>query len=349
MFNSLNCLGKRNGNKSPLLGGSLERGASMKKFNSPDTAKKRSILKKDTLYKEETEKLISDNYHKNVAETSVSLTGSAFVPITTSSYYSSGTSFTPATKPLKAVPKSGSKTHAQPIKFVGLDDETESLASGRGSPLLSISHAHDASFASIGAQRHPPLSPSLSRTLQFPDTPPLPDGALDRRHTFHDCDLFGQSEVAPVNSSTTSGSPAHSGGHRIHRVPSYCANTSTYGPSRSSTPTTTAAPTSTVTTTTAPPSKSELANSVVGLPLLLATVPIVSPISSSQSVSSSNYQTSRDDTTALQPDAARESHHRPLLAQSSLQSTTDDDSVFGHENQQSFMSRQSSKESATLS
>lgn len=321
----------------------------MKKFNSPDTAKKRSILKKDTLYKEETEKLISDNYYRNVAETSVSLTGSAFVPITTSSIYSSGTSFTPATKPLKAVPKSGSKTHAQPIKFVGLDDETESLASGRGSPLLSISHAHDASFASSGAQRHPPLSPSLSRTLQFPDTPPLPDGALDRRHTFHDCDLFGQSEVAPVNSSTTSGSPAHSGGHRIHRVPSYCANTSTYGPSRSSTPTTTAAPTSTVTTTTAPPSKSELANSVVGLPLLLATVPIVSPISSSQSVSSSNNQTSRDDTTALQPDVARESHHRPLLAQSSLQSTTDDDSVFGHENQQSFMSRQSSKESATLS
>lgn len=321
----------------------------MKKFSSPDTAKKRSILKKDTLYKEETEKLISDNYHKNLAETSVSLTGSAFVPITASSIYSSGTSFTPATKPLKAVPKSGSKTHAQPIKFVGLDDETESLASGRGSPLLSISHAPDASFASSGAQRHPPLSPSLSQTLQFPDTPPLPDGALDRRHTFHDCDLFGQSEVAPVNSSTTSGSPAHSGGHRIHRVPSYCANTSTYGPSRSSTPTTTIASTSTVTTTTAPPSKSELANSVVGLPLLLATVPIVSPISSSQSVSSSNNQTSRDDTTALQPDAVRESHHRPLLAQSSLQSTTDDDSVFGHENQQSFMSRQSSKESATLS
>ena len=346
---SLQYLGKRNGNKSPLFGGSLERGSSLKKFNSPDTAKKRSILKKDTLYKEETEKLISDNYHKNVAETSVSLTGSAFVPITASNIHaSSGASFTPAPKPLKAaVPKSGSKTHAQPIKFVGLDDETESLASGRGSPLLSISHAPDASFTSSGAQRHPPLSPSLSRTLQFPDTPPLPDGALDRRHTFHDCDLFGQSEVAPVNSSTTSGSPAHSGGHRIHRVPSYCANTSTYGPSRSSTPTTTVA--SSTVTTTAPPSKSELANSVVGLPLLLATVPIVSPISSSQNVSSSNNQTSRDDTTALQPDAAGESHHRPLLAQPSLQSTTDDDSVFGHENQQSFMSRQSSKESATLS
>lgn len=321
----------------------------MKKFNSPDTAKKRSILKKDTLYKEETEKLISDTYNKSVAETSASLTGSAFVPITSSNIHASiGTSFTPATKPLKAIgPKSGSKTHAQPIKFVGLDDDTESLASGRGSPLLSISHAPDASLPSCGAQRHPPLSPSLSRTLQFPDTPPLPDGALDRRHTFHDCDLFGHSDVAPVNSSTTSGSPAHSGGHRIHRVPSYCANTSTYGPSRSSTPTTTAV-TSTV-TTSAPPSKSELANSVVGLPLLLATVPIVSPISSAQNISSSVNQTSRDDTTALQPDAAVESHHRPLLAQPSLQSTTDDDSVFGHENQQSIMSRQSSKESATLS
>lgn len=326
----------------------MERGASMKKFNSPDTAKKRSILKKDTLYKEETEKLISDTYNKNVAETSACLTGSAFVPITSSNVHAStGTSFTPAIKPHKAIgPKSGSKTHAQPIKFVGLDDDTDSLASGRGSPLFSISHAPDASLPGSGAHRHPPLSPSLSRTLQFPDTPPLPDGALDRRHTFHDCEIFGQSEVAPVNSSMTSGSPAHSGGHRIHRVPSYCANTSTYGPSRSSTPTTTAA-TSTV-APSAPPSKSELANSVVGLPLLLATVPIVSPISSSQSTSANN-QISRDDATALQPDLARKSHHRPLLAQQSLQSTTDDDSVFGHENQQSFMSRQSSKESATLS
>lgn len=321
----------------------------MKKFNSPDTAKKRSILKKDTLYKEETEKLISDTYNKNVADASAGVLGSAFVPITSSSIHAScGTSFTPATKPLKAIgPKSGSKTHAQPIKFVGLDDDTESLASGRGSPLLSISHAPDTPLPS-STQRHPPLSPSMSRTLQFPDTPPLPDGALDRRHTFHDCDLFGQSDVAPVNSSTTSGSPAHSGGgHRIHRVPSYCANTATYGPSRSSTPTTTAA--SGTVTTSAPLSKSELANSVVGLPLLLATVPIVSPISSAQSNPSSTYQTSRDDTTALQPDAVGESHHRPLLAQPSLQSTTDDDSVFGHENQQSIMSRQSSKESATLS
>ncbi|KFM56524.1 hypothetical protein X975_01504, partial [Stegodyphus mimosarum] len=322
----------------------------MKKFNSPDTAKKRSILKKDTLYKEETEKLISDSYQKNVSESSE--TGSAFIPVTTSSIHApltiSGTSFVPTAKPLKAAigPKSGSKSHAQPIKFVGLDDDTESVASGRGSPSLSISHAPDTSFLSGGTQRHPPLSPSLSKTLQFPDTPPLPDGALDRRHTFQESDLFGQQDVAPVDSSTVSGSPAH-GGHRIHRVPSYCANTSTYGPSRSSTPTTTVAA-STV-TTTAPPSKSELANSVVGLPLLLATVPIVSPISSTPSNPSSAVQTCTDDKTALQPDAVVESHHPPLLAQPSQQSTTDEDSVFGHEPELSMMSRQSSKESATIS
>ncbi|KAF8782134.1 Potassium voltage-gated channel protein Shab like protein [Argiope bruennichi] len=333
--------GKKNGNKSPLLGGSLERGSSMKKFNSSDTAKKRSILKKDSLYKEETEKLISDNYHKSTTEGS-DVTGSAFIPISKFNIHDTFSSSGPSSKAHKPIgPKSSSKSHAQPIKFVSLDDETESLASGRGSPSLSVSHAPDSSMFSATTQRHPPLSPSQSKTLQFPNTPRLPDGALDRRHTFQDGDLFTQ-DVAPVDSSTTSGSPAHSGGHRIHRVPSYCANTSTYGPPRVAPP-----PTSATASTSAPPaqpSKSELENSVVGLPLLLATVPIVSPITSTTHNPS---QSSTDDKTALQPDAVVESRRPPLLPQPSQQSTTDDDSVFGHE-YQSMMSRQSSKESSTL-
>ncbi|GFW09618.1 potassium voltage-gated channel protein Shab [Trichonephila clavipes] len=329
--------GKKNGNKSPLLGGSLERGSSMKKFNSPDTAKKRSILKKDSLYKEETEKLISDNYHKSTTDGS-DAAGSAFIPISKFNIHDSYSPSGPISKAHKPIgPKSSSKSHAQPIKFVSLDDDTESLASGRGSPSLSVTHAPDTSMFSATSQRHPPLSPSHSRTLQFPNTPRLPDGALDRRHTFQDGDLFTQ-DVAPVDSSTTSGSPAHGGGHRIHRVPSYCANTSTYGPPRSSAP---AIPVSSP-APPAQPSKSELENSVVGLPLLLATVPIVSPITSSHNPS----QTSTDDKTALQPDAVVESRRPPLLPQPSQQSTTDDDSVFGHDYQS--MSRQSSKESATL-
>ncbi|XP_054717692.1 potassium voltage-gated channel subfamily B member 2-like [Uloborus diversus] len=331
---SFSVRGKRNGNKSPLLGGSLERGSSMKKFSSPDTAKKRSILKKDSLYKEETEKLISDSYHKSTTESSDTNAGSAFVPIgsrTHAPLTASVSCSTPSSKPLRAIgPKSSSKSHAQPIKFVGLDDDTESLASGRGSPSLSISYAPDAYYLSSGAQRHPPLSPSTSKRSS--ETPPLaPDGLQDG-------DLFGMQDVAPVDGSTTSGSPAH-GGHRIHRVPSYCANTSTYGPPRSSTPTT-----STVASTgAAPPSKSELANSVVGLPLLLAAVPIVSPIGSNPS---SGVQTDFDD---RRPGVESESRRPPLLSQASQQSTTDEDSVFGHDRQQSVMSRQSSKDSATLS
>ncbi|CAL1275850.1 unnamed protein product [Larinioides sclopetarius] len=332
--------GKKNGNKSPLLGGSLERGSSMKKFNSSDTAKKRSILKKDSLYKEETEKLISDNYYKSTTEGS-DVTASAFIPISKFNIHDTFSSSGPTSKAHKPIgPKSSSKSHAQPIKFVSLDDETESLASGRGSPSLSVSHAPDTSMFSATIHRHPPLSPSHSKTLQFPNTPRLPDGALDRRHTFQDGDLFAQ-DVAPVDSSTTSGSPAHSGGHRIHRVPSYCTNTSTYGPPRA------AASSSSATSTSAPPaqpSKSELENSVVGLPLLLATVPIVSPIASTTHNPS---QSSTEDKTALQPDAVVESRRPPLLPQPSQQSTTDDDSVFGHE-YQSMMSRQSSKESSTL-
>nr|XP_042899234.1 uncharacterized protein LOC107441203 isoform X1 [Parasteatoda tepidariorum] len=332
---------RKNGNKSPLLGGSLERGSSMKKFNSPDTSKKRSILKKDSLYKEETEKLISD--HKNAPDYSDMISGSAFVPISTSNIHDPFTSYTssvPSSKALKiAGPKTGSKSHAQPIKFVGLDDDSDS-ASGRGSPSFSISHCPDSTLLSSGMQRHQPLSPSLSRTLQFPD------GAPDRRHAFQDSDFFAQQDVAPVDGSTTSGSPAH-GGHRIHRVPSYCANTSTYGHGRSSSPATTVV--ANTTATPAQPSKSELANSVVGLPLLLATVPIVSPITSSTTNNNpSSCVAQTDDKTALQPDAVVESHRPPLLAQSSQQSTTDDDSVFGHDHQ-SIMSRQSSKDSATLS
>lgn len=179
----------------------------MRKFNGSDTAKKRSILKKDSLYKEETEKLISDNYHKGGTESgSESATGSAFVPISKDSF-----------KPHKPVVKA--KSHAQPIKFVGLDDDTDSQASGRGSPALSISHCPDVPW-----KPPPPFSPTHAKSLHFPDgTPDLMD------------------TTGSVDGSST-GSPAHH--HRIHRVPSYCANTSTYGPprERSTPPVTAVAP-----------------------------------------------------------------------------------------------------------
>ncbi|GIY73758.1 potassium voltage-gated channel protein Shab [Caerostris extrusa] len=281
------------------------------------TLQKRSILKKDSLYKEETEKLISDNYHKSTNEGSDS-TGSAFIPISKFNIHDTFSSSGPISKAHKPIgPRSSSKSHAQPIKFVSLDDDTESLASGeRFSSVTSVSHVPDTSMFIASSQRqHPPLSPSHSKTLQFPNTHRLPDAPQLRI------------------SSTWWWSQNTS-------CPSYCANTSTYGPPRSSAP---SAPTNT-STPPAQPSKSELENSVVGLPLLLATVPIVSPITSTTHNPS---QSSIEDKTALQPDAVVESRRPPLLPQPSQQSTTDDDSIFGHD-YQSMMSRQSSKESATL-
>lgn len=305
----------------------------MKKFNGSETAKKRSILKKDSLYKEETEKLISDNHHKGTTEGSDAM-GSAFVPISKFSIHDPyPSSSVRLHKPIGPKPK----THAQPIKFVGLDDDTDSLGSGRGSPALSVSHAPD-----IPWRPHPPLSPSHSRTLQFPSEShdsPIP---LDRR--FQDGEFF--------DADSTTGSPAHH--HRIHRMPSYCANTSTYGPSHHHHAGVNPSPPPLKTEVklqksepplAKPPQKSEppqskksseLANSVVGLPLLLATVPIVSPIQTS----------THPPNPALQPDASV--RRPPLEPQPSQQSTTDDDSVFGRD-YQNMMSRQASKESAALS
>lgn len=295
----------------------------MKKFNGSETTKKRSILKKDSLYKEETEKLISDNHHKGTTEGS-DVMGSAFVPISKSSIHDP---FLPSSsvrlhKPVGPKPK----THAQPIKFVGLDDDTDSMGSGRGSPALSVSHAPQ----DMQWRPHPPLSsPSHSRTLQFPDPrdSPVPGGG----------EFFDAAD-------SQSGSPAHH--HRIHRVPSYCANTSTYGPSHNPSPPPLrksepaaakiqkSEPAAAKPQSAAKSKNSELANSVVGLPLLLAAVPIVSPITAS---------------TNPNPPATRPETHRPsLVAQPSQQSTTDDDSLCGRD-YQNMMSRQSSKESSALS
>lgn len=127
-----------------------------KQVNSPEVGKKKSILKKsDGLHKEETEKLISDHVGgtgKPFLEVPIgsvttshgksnkddSLLAPMMTPVTGSALVGSGilggivgcvaslpssNSNVVARQPLKAIgPKTGTKPHAVPIKFVGIED-----------------------------------------------------------------------------------------------------------------------------------------------------------------------------------------------------------------------------------
>lgn len=131
----------KNINKSSLLLDSTEDGSSLGKKGSvsPDISRKKSILKKnDSCHKEETEKLIEDHnfktYSENNEETNLACTTtvntdliSTGLPVST---LCSAPCLTPTVtlsnvikQPLKAIgPKTGTKPHAQPIKFVGISD-----------------------------------------------------------------------------------------------------------------------------------------------------------------------------------------------------------------------------------
>ncbi|XP_067143965.1 LOW QUALITY PROTEIN: potassium voltage-gated channel subfamily B member 1-like [Centruroides vittatus] len=133
-------LGK-NINKSSLLLDTTDSTTAIGKKGSasPDISRKKSILKKnDSCHKEETEKLIEDNslkiYLDNNEETNLACNTvvntdliSTILPVST---LCSAPCLTPTVtlsnvtkQPLKAIgPKTGTKPHAQPIKFVGISD-----------------------------------------------------------------------------------------------------------------------------------------------------------------------------------------------------------------------------------
>lgn len=117
------------GSKSPLLTDSPQKS----QISSPDISKKKSILKKtDNGHKEEStpeqisktvlrkmKKAADDNFQNNNTSFSTSVLLSPAIK-------SSATS----KQPLKAIgPKTGPKPHAQPIKFVGVEDNSTQLLS----------------------------------------------------------------------------------------------------------------------------------------------------------------------------------------------------------------------------
>ncbi|XP_022246633.1 potassium voltage-gated channel protein Shab-like isoform X2 [Limulus polyphemus] len=94
---------------------------------SPEVSKKKSILKKgDSIHKEEMEKLLADPTHSLSKQNSEEVSSEeTFSPTLGSSM---------GKLPLKAIgPKTGTRPHAQPIKFLGVLEDNKML-SNKGSP-----------------------------------------------------------------------------------------------------------------------------------------------------------------------------------------------------------------------